>query len=217
MTTTVTAEDLANVPHPGGATYVGDWDSDPNPHASRYWQGASRTVSLGQMSRRRDVQVTIAGTQHADGHSERYLEVEEVHPDLGVITDEPITPAEARAWAVALIAAADDADQMASRDSHAAAACPAPGPWCRDGRGHAREFFEADQCAGVPAPTSIWNWSRPGLISLASRIRDGSARWQFDGLAASLRSICTPNSRRATFAYICLIAAALVAVADEIE
>ena len=115
-TTTITTKDLANVPHPAGATYVDNWDSDVAPEANRYWHGAPRTVHLGENSHRHDVQVRVAGSQHPDGRVERYIEVEDVHPDLGVITDEPITVAEARTWADALLAATDEADKMASRD-----------------------------------------------------------------------------------------------------
>jgi hypothetical protein len=120
MTTTISTEDLANVPHPSGATFVDEWDNLP-PDANRYWYGTSRRVVLGKglgarLSYRRDVQVRIAGSQHTDGQVVRYVEVEDVDPDSGrATTDDPITSAEARAWAEALLAAADEIDQMTAR------------------------------------------------------------------------------------------------------
>ena len=54
--------------------------------------------------------MSIDGYQHADGHAVRYIVVDTVH------TDNPLPPDLARSLIAALTAAADEVDQMASRD-----------------------------------------------------------------------------------------------------
>ena len=92
-----TADPNPNVPSPVGAVEVYDWDL---PEASRYWVGTKRIIDIGQ--RADEIVVAIDGLQHADGRVERFVNVDQMHPDY------PITPQQAREVAAALAAAADE-------------------------------------------------------------------------------------------------------------
>lgn len=91
-------------PPPTGAVDVGEWEQPHvtgHPYASRYWVGSKRIVEIEQHYTD-DITVAIDGLQHADGCVERYITVNQMHPD------HPITPQQAREVAVALIAAVDE-------------------------------------------------------------------------------------------------------------
>jgi hypothetical protein len=75
---------------PADATWIGAWEGD-----HRIFDGKEWTIE-------HDITATVYGTQHRDGRIERKIAV-------GCPPD-PITPAEARRLATALIAAADAAD-----------------------------------------------------------------------------------------------------------
>ena len=105
MTTTITTEDLANVPHPAGAVQVHEWFNDDQPVGAvvdhvyegtrRWFVGISRLVSCPDVP---DIKVWIDGFQYADGHADRYIMVDNVHTDHpldvgvgGEATREPAT------------------------------------------------------------------------------------------------------------------------------
>jgi hypothetical protein len=117
MTTTITTEDLANVPHPAGAVQVHEWFNDDQPVGAvvdhvyegtrRWFVGISRLVSCPDVP---DIKVWIDGFQYADGHADRYIMVDNVH------TDHPLPPGVLRDLIAALTAVADEVDLMASHD-----------------------------------------------------------------------------------------------------
>ena len=78
-----------------------------NAETRRYFLGTSRRVSCPDVP---NITVSIDGYQHADGHAVRYILVDNVH------TDSPLPPDLARSLIAAWTAAADEVDQMASRD-----------------------------------------------------------------------------------------------------
>jgi hypothetical protein len=61
MTTTT---DLANVPHPAGATHVADWYDVDGPDAARYFTGSEWVVAEPN-TKHPDLLVQIDGTQSA--------------------------------------------------------------------------------------------------------------------------------------------------------
>ena len=87
-TTTTSTDDLANIPHPPGATHVHEWFNDDQPPGAvvnhvnaetrRYFLGTSRRVSCPDVP---NITVSIDGYQHADGHAVRYIVVDTVHTD----------------------------------------------------------------------------------------------------------------------------------------
>jgi hypothetical protein len=108
MTTTT---DLANVPHPAGATHVADWyDMQFGiDHVSRYFTGSSRVVERNDQAR--DVIVQIDGTQGADGDATRRILIFDGNTEVLQLSGD-----HARQLARALIAAADEIEQMANDD-----------------------------------------------------------------------------------------------------
>ena len=56
------------------------------------------------------MKVSIDGYQYADGHADRYILVDNVH------SDNPLPHGEARVLIAALTVAADEVDEMGSRD-----------------------------------------------------------------------------------------------------
>jgi hypothetical protein len=93
-----------------GAVTVDGWELPHvtgHPYATRYWVGSERTIHIEQHYHD-DIKVMIDGVQHSDGRVERCIVVGHVRPDGRMIIDEPITGPQARAWAAALIAAADE-------------------------------------------------------------------------------------------------------------
>jgi hypothetical protein len=103
-------------PHPAGATRVDRWEFEPdgtNPTAHRYFQGTSRVVDRDNAS---TVKVLISGLQHANGHTDREIVVTDGRYEVAVLT-----PAVARELGQALIASADEVEQMNSHDQIAVA------------------------------------------------------------------------------------------------
>jgi phage terminase large subunit-like protein len=98
-----TANPYPNVPAPVDAVSVFGWDPD----AIRYWVGSERTIHIEQPYHD-DIKVMIDGVQHSDGRVDRCIVVGQLRPDGRMIIDEPITSQQARDWAAALIAAADE-------------------------------------------------------------------------------------------------------------
>jgi hypothetical protein len=100
-TTTATTTDLANVPHPAGATAVFEWyDTQPGPYsAQRYFRGGSWVVERD--NRDTDMCVQVDGVQNADGRVERFV----------VLDDDNLNPVQARQLGAALLAAADEVDR----------------------------------------------------------------------------------------------------------
>ena len=113
-----TTDQLANVPHPAGATKVDDWFNPDapvgtivsyvGPDTARYFTGTSRVVDRDDNDE--DIDVSIEGEQYVDGRVQRHIVVHHLHGD------EPITPGQARQLAAALTAAADECEQMAGYD-----------------------------------------------------------------------------------------------------
>jgi hypothetical protein len=94
-----------NIPNPPGAKRVDDWEvrtgPDGPPTVFRCFTGAWRVVDRPQD---RAIAVELGGLQHLDGR---------ISPEVYVSAiDGPLTPAIARQLGAALIAAADEAQQM---------------------------------------------------------------------------------------------------------
>ena len=112
-----TTDQLANVPHPAGATKVDDWFNPDaligtivsyvGPDTARYFTGTSWVVDRDGNDE--DIDVSIVGDQYVDGRVQRHIVIQ-LH------SDEPITPGQARQLAAALTAAADECEQMAGYD-----------------------------------------------------------------------------------------------------
>jgi hypothetical protein len=102
---------MGNVPSPADAVSVDEWGDALTPHAFRLFHGTTRTVELEHGA---SIDVVIRGTQSADGTVE----------ERGILihggSDDTITTQEARRLAAALIAAADEAEQMNNCDPTAA-------------------------------------------------------------------------------------------------
>jgi hypothetical protein len=89
---------------------VYEWDPpevNGDPQAARYFVGMSRVVDVEQ--RDEDIAMGIDGTQWSDGRIERYITVNQMHPD------DSVTPPRPREVASALIDAADEVDGWAGR------------------------------------------------------------------------------------------------------
>jgi hypothetical protein len=73
-TTTITTEDLADVPHPAGATHVAEWYEELDGGATRHFQGTLRQVPevYGGAP---EYDVLTAGDQTHDGTVDRYFGV----------------------------------------------------------------------------------------------------------------------------------------------
>ncbi|MCW2660132.1 MAG: hypothetical protein JWP83_1284 [Mycobacterium sp.] len=109
------------VPLPAGAVRVDDWElgrtgADGMPNVYRGFAGTRRVVGCDE--RDRDIAVEVTGLQHGDSSVERTVSVSE-------IDGPPLTPATARELGTALIAAADETDEMAGCDQIEAADDPA--------------------------------------------------------------------------------------------
>jgi hypothetical protein len=105
-----TTNHLADVPLPAGATQVYDWDDTSTDTPSRYWRGSSWLIDANDLRGAEDIEVFIDGVQHADGRVERFVHVHQTH------SDDIITIEQVRQLAQALLAAADEAEQMNSYD-----------------------------------------------------------------------------------------------------
>jgi len=104
MNATATTK-LANVPHPAGATDVSEWDTAYET-PGRYFTGKKWPLS------RREAEVLICGFQRVDGRDERFVNL----MDRGTELLTELTADEAREIGLALIAAADEVDQVNSFD-----------------------------------------------------------------------------------------------------
>jgi len=112
MTTTITTEDLANVPDPAGATYVADWDNPADPAAGRYFRGTKRVIDRADDPYKGDLEVKSWGVQAREGDVRRYVDVTEGGYERLTFSG----AVDARQFGEALIAAADEVHQMAGRD-----------------------------------------------------------------------------------------------------
>ncbi|GBE65863.1 hypothetical protein MFM001_23250 [Mycobacterium sp. MFM001] len=98
-----------DVPLPAGAVKVWDWEL---PHRtgwaepSRGFSGSCRVIE----GERDTIQINVDGIQWSSGQCEREIRVY-IHTDA-----EPLTPARARQLARALIAVADECDELATYD-----------------------------------------------------------------------------------------------------
>jgi hypothetical protein len=97
---------------PAGATYVADWyDMQFGiDHVRRYFSGSSRVVERDG----NDMSVEIYGTQGPDGDVTRHIMVVDGNTEAVELTS-----THARQLGRALLAAADEADQMATYDDKA--------------------------------------------------------------------------------------------------
>lgn len=98
-------------PIPAAAIKAWDWEPPQRtgmPDATRYFIGTARSVESGERGHRDNAEVQIEGVQHSDGRVERAIRVSRVGDEL--------TITQARQLAAALLAAADEADEMNGLD-----------------------------------------------------------------------------------------------------
>jgi hypothetical protein len=108
MTTTT---DLADVPHPAGAVHVAEWDGLEFDAPRRYFRGSSRVVERdGDIDE--DITVEMYGSQGTDGDVTRHIMVCEGNRESLELSSSD----HARQFGRALLAAADEWDQMATYD-----------------------------------------------------------------------------------------------------
>ena len=114
MTTTIrqTLEALANIPHPAGAVEVSEWDNPADPTSGRYFQGTQWFIDRSDDEYEKSLIVEIWGAQSHQGVVDRHLDLDEERREQMTFH----IPAHVRALGEALIAAADEWEQMASRD-----------------------------------------------------------------------------------------------------
>jgi hypothetical protein len=109
MTSTISTDHLANVPHPAGATSVTDWD-DGVP-TERYFRASKSIVDRADdPNLDGDIAVEIWGVQTADGEVRRHVDVLEGRYERLTMS----SAGHARAFGEALIAAADEMEQMST-------------------------------------------------------------------------------------------------------
>jgi hypothetical protein len=110
---TTTTDSLANVPHPVGAVHVADWDGVQFgiEHTGRYFHGSVRVVERDG-DNEDDISVEIYGSQGAAGDVTRLIAIDEGEHERIHLS----SPTHAREFARALIAAADEVEQMAGYD-----------------------------------------------------------------------------------------------------
>src|SRR5262245_29578328 len=93
-----------DIPIPAGAVHVyGRYDTD-TPTPARYFRGSSWLIERD--NRATHIRLQVDGTQHQDGTVTRSV----------VLDDDDLTPQQARQLARALIAAADEVEQMSEYD-----------------------------------------------------------------------------------------------------
>jgi hypothetical protein len=112
MTTPTTTDPYPNVPHPAGAARVCEWDDLQAglEHASRYFAGSSWVIERDGLDK--DISVEIYGTQGTAGDVTRHIIViDDDREALNVSTSD-----HARQFGRALIAAADEVEQMNGYD-----------------------------------------------------------------------------------------------------
>ena len=109
--TTTTTTDLANVPHPAGATHVAEWDGLEFDGPRRYFRGSSRAVKRdGDIDE--DIVVEIYGSQGTAGDVTRHIMVCEGNREFLELSSSD----HAREFGRALLAAADEWDQLDGYD-----------------------------------------------------------------------------------------------------
>lgn len=111
MTAIIPTPTVREVHLPAGAVRVLDWEPPEVsgfPVPLRYFDGSTRTVELA--NRDHDVEVTIEGTQWVDGRVEREIRVRGVDPD------EPLSVEQIRHLIRTLVAAENEAVELAARD-----------------------------------------------------------------------------------------------------
>jgi hypothetical protein len=102
---TSTTSDLANVPHPGGAVYVADWDNDAEPR--RYFRGTSWFVDRdGPIDH--DITVEIYGSQGTSGDVSRHIMLTDGEYERMELSSSD----HARQFGLALLDAADEMDRL---------------------------------------------------------------------------------------------------------
>jgi hypothetical protein len=111
---TTTTDTLAKVPHPAGATHVDDWYDLKFgiDNARRFFTGSWRVVEReGPIDH--DITVQIDGTQGTAGDVTRHLMITEGNREAIELSSSD----HARQFGRALIAAADEWEQMAAYDT----------------------------------------------------------------------------------------------------
>jgi hypothetical protein len=103
--------DLANVSHPAGVMYVAEWDEDVS-DSRRYFRGSTRVVDRADDPYGDDIGVEIYRRQGAAGDITRHIMVMEGSAEYIDLN----SSAHARQFAQALLAAADEWDQMSAHD-----------------------------------------------------------------------------------------------------
>ena len=116
MTTTI-PDHIVNMPSPAGATEVCSWD-DPSlindPTARRYFQGTQRFIDRSDDEYNLDLVVELWGTQSHQGDVYRCPDALDVREERRGQVLRFSTVARLRAFGEAVIAAADEWEQMAS-------------------------------------------------------------------------------------------------------
>ena len=103
---------LANIPCPAGAVEVSDWDNPADPTERRYFRGTQRFIDCSDDEYNGDLVVDLWGTQTMEGQVYRYVDVLDGGSEAITLS----SAAHVRALGQALIAAADEIDEMTSRD-----------------------------------------------------------------------------------------------------
>ena len=96
--------DTTEIPLPAGAERVYDWHDVGTDDEGRFFYGRGWVIERAA-NQRDDMFVDIRGVQRPTGEVRREIAAGPLHPD------NPITPAQARQLARALMAAADEVDR----------------------------------------------------------------------------------------------------------
>ena len=91
---------------------MSEWDNPADPTSGRYFRGTQRVVDRSDDEYNADVVVEIWGAQTPDGTVRRHVDVAEGGYERLTFS----SVAHVRAFGKALIAAADEVDEMASLD-----------------------------------------------------------------------------------------------------
>jgi hypothetical protein len=102
---------LVNVPLPAGSVRVYEWDDVDTGAPSRYFVGDQWVVERDESDR--DITIRVDGTQRSDGRASRQILVLDGNTEALI---DPLTRTQARELARALIAAADEVEQMNAYD-----------------------------------------------------------------------------------------------------
>jgi hypothetical protein len=103
-----TTTDLNRVPKPPGATFITEWTDRQCELPYRLFRVSARTIdaSVGGWPWSEDVSVNVGGIQYADAGLRFEITVHQLHGDV------PIGPAQACQLARALIAAAEEINDL---------------------------------------------------------------------------------------------------------